>query len=56
MNKLLDYTTEILVATVAIFFLWGIGYMILTDLARSDEFKKQCIESGMEYVSGSCLK
>jgi hypothetical protein len=54
--KLLDYTVEILVAIVAIFFLWGIGYMILTTDEQTREFKKQCIESGMQYISGSCVK
>jgi hypothetical protein len=56
MNKLVDYTTEILVATVAIFFLWGIGYMIQIDQTRQFEFKQQCIAAGMAYVGGDCLK
>ena len=56
MSKLLDYTVEILVATVAIFFLWGIGYMIQIDQTRQFEFKQQCIAAGMVYVGGNCLK
>lgn len=56
MSKLLDYTTEILFATVVIFFFWGIGYLITSDMAQQQEFKQQCIESGMQYVEGSCLK
>jgi hypothetical protein len=54
--KLVDYTVEILVATVAIFFLWGIEYMIQIDQTRQFEFKQQCIEAGMQYISGSCVK
>jgi hypothetical protein len=58
--KLVDYTTEILVATVAatvaIFFLWEIGYMIQIDQTRQFEFKQQCIAAGMAYVGGNCLK
>jgi len=54
--KLVDYTTEILVATVAIFFMWGLGYIVINDMAESREFKQQCIESGMQYISGSCVK
>jgi Co/Zn/Cd efflux system component len=54
--KLVDYTAEILVATVAIFFLWGIGYIIQIDQTRQFEFKQQCIAAGMVYVGGNCLK
>jgi hypothetical protein len=54
--KLVDYTTEILVAIVAIFFLWGIGHMIQIDQTRQFEFKQQCIAAGMVYVGGNCLK
>ncbi len=45
-----------LAATVALFFLWGIGYLISSDADRIIEFKYQCIQSGMQYVSGSCVK
>jgi hypothetical protein len=54
--KLLDYTVEILIATVVIFFLWGIGYIIQIDQTRQFEFKQQCIAAGMVYVGGNCLK
>lgn len=56
MSKLFDYTVEILVATVAIFFLWGVGHMMMKDLQNGDEFKTQCIATGMQYVNGSCVK
>ena len=56
MRDLIDHIPVILIATVAIFFIWGLGYLIINDMAQSREFKQQCIESGMQYVSGSCVK
>lgn len=56
MSELLEYTTEILVATVLMFFMWGIGHMMIADLQNRNEFKTQCINAGMQYVNGSCVK
>ena len=56
MSKLIDYTPGFLAAIVGIFFMWGVGYLITTDNAERMQFKQQCIESGMQYVSGSCVK
>ena len=56
MSKLLDYTVEILVATVIIFFLWGVGYLMMRDLRDSNDFRTQCVTAGMQYVRGTCVK
>ena len=56
MSKILDYTTVILFAGVVVFALWGFGYLITKDEDRSLLFKQQCVESGMQYVSGSCVR
>lgn len=56
MYKLIDYTTEILFAVVVIFVLGGLGFLISIDMADSKEFKQQCVEAGMQYADGSCLK
>jgi Trk-type K+ transport system membrane component len=56
MYKLMDYTTEILFAIVVIFVLGGLGFLISIDLANSKEFKQQCVEAGMQYIEGQCLK
>jgi hypothetical protein len=56
MYKLIDYTTEILFAVVVIFVLGGLGFLIITDMEDSKEFKRQCIEAGMQYVRGSCVR
>lgn len=56
MYKLIDYTTEILFAIVVIFVLGGLGFLISIDAADSKEFKRQCIEAGMQYVRGSCVR
>lgn len=56
MNKLLEYTVEILIAGVAIFFLWGIGYLISIDTARAERLQQECIKAGMQWISGDCIK
>ncbi len=56
MRDLIDQIPAILLAACAIFFMWGLGYIVINDMAESREFKQQCIESGMQYVSGSCVK
>jgi Trk-type K+ transport system membrane component len=56
MYKLIDYTTEILFAIVVLFVLGGLGFLINIDMADSKEFKRQCIEAGMQYVKGSCVR
>jgi len=56
MSKILDYTTEILFACVVVFALWGFGYLITKDEERTLLFKQQCINSGMQYISGDCVR
>jgi hypothetical protein len=56
MNKLLDYTGEILITIVVVFALGGIGYLITKDEDRNLLFKQQCLESGMQYISGDCVR
>jgi len=56
MYKLMDCIPEILFFIVVIFVLGGLGFLIITDLENSKEFKRQCIEAGMQYVRGSCVR
>jgi len=56
MRDLIYHIPVILIAAVTIFFMWGLGYLIVHDMAQSREFKQQCIESGMQYVEGSCVR
>lgn len=56
MSKLLDHLEPILVTAVIIFFTWGVGHLIILDMKRNTEFKQQCIESGMQYISGNCVE
>jgi hypothetical protein len=56
MYKLIDYTAEILFFVVVLFVLGGLGYLIGIDMADSKEFKRQCIEAGMQYVERNCVR
>jgi hypothetical protein len=56
MKDLIDYTPHTLLAVCAIFLTWGMGYLIISDMDKSLEFKQQCIESGMQYINESCVK
>lgn len=56
MSKLLDYTVEILVATIVLAGLVTVGYMATRGIQQNQEFKTQCIAAGMQYVNGSCVK
>jgi hypothetical protein len=51
--KLVDYTTEILVATVVLFFLGGVGYMIHADIDREHDVVTQCIAAGQTYCANT---
>lgn len=54
--RLVDYTTEILITIVVIFFLGGVGYMIRADLNDHHDRITQCIAAGMQYEDGDCVK
>ena len=56
MKDLIDQIPVILLAVCAIVFMAGLGYLITNDTAEVREFKQQCIESGMQYISGNCVK
>jgi len=56
MKELISYTTEILIALCAIFFLWGVGYLITSDTQRQLDFATKCLESGSSYIKGTCIK
>lgn len=56
MTKYDNIIISSLIACVITFFLWGLGYLVTTDADRTMELKKQCIESGMQYIGGNCVK
>lgn len=56
LDNLIDQLPWILLTIAALFFMWGLGYLVVNDMATSKEYKQQCIEAGMQYVSGSCVK
>lgn len=56
MSKLLDYTTEILLAGVTIFFFWGVGYLVFTADVRMEKLQQECIKAGMQWISGDCIR
>jgi hypothetical protein len=56
LDNLIDQLPIILLAAVSVFFLWGIGYLILADMEYSRVFKEQCVAAGNQYVNGDCMK
>lgn len=56
LDNLIDQLPAILLAIVTLFFLWGLGYLILADMEDSAVFKEQCVSAGNQYVKGSCVK
>ena len=56
LDNLVDQLPSILLAIVALFFLWGFGYLLTIEQENSSKLKLQCIEAGMQYVSGDCLR
>lgn len=51
-----EHVPLFIIAVILITFMLGFGYMITQDENRRLIFKQQCIESGMQYANGSCLK
>lgn len=56
LDNLIDQLPWILLTIAALFFMWGLGYLVVNDMATDKEYKQQCIAAGMQYVSGSCVK
>lgn len=56
LDNFIDQLPIILLAAVSVFFLWGIGYLILADMEDKKVFREQCIAAGNQYVNGSCVK
>jgi hypothetical protein len=56
LDNLIDQLPIILLAAVSVFFMWGIGYLILADMKDSAVFKEQCVAAGNQYVKGNCVK
>ena len=57
MKHLIGYIPYILLAIVSnLLLIWGIGYLMLITDEQTQNFKLHCIQSGMQYVSGSCVK
>jgi hypothetical protein len=51
-----EHIPAFIVATLVLFFMAGVGYLIVLDTRYAVQFRQQCIESGMQYVNGSCIK
>ena len=56
LDNLIDQLPVILLAAVSVFFMWGLGYLILADMEDNGVFKEQCVAAGNQYVKGSCVK
>ena len=56
LDNLIDQLPVILLAAVSVFFMWGLGYLILADMEDNRVFKEQCVATGNQYVKGSCVK
>lgn len=56
LDNLIDQLPVILLAAVSVFFIWGLGYLILADMEDNRVFKEQCVATGNQYVKGSCVK
>ncbi len=51
-----NFTTQILITIIFVFFVSGFGYIIFSTQKSINEFRKHCIDSGMQYISQSCVK
>ncbi len=56
LDNLIDQIPVILLAAVSVFFMLGLGYLILADMEDDRVFKEQCVAAGNQYVKGSCVK
>jgi len=56
LDNLIDQLPIILLAAVSVFFMWGLGYLILADMEDKRIFKEQCVAAGTQYVNGNCVK
>ena len=56
LDNIIDQLPAILLAIVTLFFLWGLGYLILADMEDKKVFREQCVAAGNQYVKGSCVK
>jgi hypothetical protein len=51
-----EHIPAFLITAISALFLYGVGYLISQAENRAVLFQQQCIESGMQYVEGSCIK
>jgi hypothetical protein len=60
MNSLSDilrwHLDAILFFIVVILIVLGIGKLISSDMAKTERQFNACVESGKQYVSGSCVE
>ena len=49
------YIPEILVFLTVSLFLVGMGYMILQDEAQKEREYNTCVQSGKQYIKGTCI-
>lgn len=51
-----DIVTQVLLFLAIALFLFGLGFLIDRGMTQSFEIQKSCIDHGMTYVGGKCLK
>lgn len=55
-ERIAEEIVPILFSIVVIFLLWGLGYIILTDIDRTQAAYETCIAAGMQWHNAGCLK
>lgn len=54
-DVLKQHMPGVLIAICALFFMWGIGWLILTGVEVDAAYRKECLAAGKMVVSGNCL-
>lgn len=56
MSDLWDNFVPLLLAICLMFFLYGLGQVIFTDMEKNQARFEQCIAADKQWVNGACVK
>ena len=56
MRAIGDNIVELSFLASVVFFMWGIGYLLMQEIEKTDTMYEVCIAADKQWIDGNCVK
>jgi len=56
MNNITREIVPLSFIALCAFFMWGMGYLMISDIEHASALKSECIAAGKQIIEGNCVE